>query len=361
MRRMVATLGLGLVLAINLTVTALSANGADAPDFSGKTLRIITGFAPGGSIDLRARIFARHLGKYLPGNPNVIVQNMPGAGGVIAANYVYNVAKPNGLTLIHFPSSTFMNTFLRAGTVNYDVRKMPVLWVQGDTWITVSDPGMSGIRSVSDLGGRSRPVAVGGSGVTSLRTLRPKLAMELLGIKSTWVTGYPGTAGLLAALDRGEVDVAEIPLASYARQIEPRIREGQAAILFQTGLLVPDGSFERSPKVPDVPTLAEVLAAQEKDGVRWDAWRAATVPQRFQAAVATPPNMPDAVLAALRGAFEKMNADPAYRKDFEKVLDQPAAAKLGNRANAVVQTGVMQLFRKYYDGVKYLEDMPRRD
>lgn len=360
MRKKLASLSLLLFVAINPVLAPRSAPAADAPDFSGKTLRIITGFAPGGSIDLRARIFARHLGKYLPGNPNVIVQNMPGAGGVIAANYVYNVAKSDGLTIIHFPSSTFMNTFLREDTVRYDIRKMPVLWVQGDTWITVSDPRTNGIGTVRDIEGRAKPVAVGGSGVTSLRTLRPKLAMELMGAESNWVTGYPGTAGLLAALDRGEVDIVEIPLASYTRQIQPRVQEGRARVLFQTGVLEPDGSYERAAEVPETPTLAEVLSEEKKSGVRWDAWRAATAPQAFQAAVATPPHLPEPVLATLRRGFEKMNADPAYRKDFESVLDQSATAELGNRANAVVQTGVVQLFQKYSDGVKYLKQMPGR-
>jgi tripartite-type tricarboxylate transporter receptor subunit TctC len=361
MRGKICSFGPWLIVGIALEVAVLSAvSGANAPDFKGKTMRIITGFAPGGSIDLRSRIFARHLGKYLPGNPKVIVQNVPGAGGVIAANYIYNAAKPDGLTIIHFPSSTFMNTFLRASTVHYDIRKMPVLWVQGDTWITVSSPRTSEIESTGDLRHRSGPVAVGGSGVTSLRTLRPRLAMELLGVKSDWVIGYFGTAGLLAALDRGEVDIVEVPLASYARLIKPRMAEGRAAVLFQTGVLETDGTFERSATVPHVPTLAELIPKQNRRGVRWDAWRAATAPQAFQAAVATPPNLPLPLLATLRRAFEQMNADSAYQKDFEKVLDQPATAAVGNKAEEVVQIGVVQLFQKYSDGVQYLKEMPKR-
>ena len=101
---------LGLALFWARSARELSA--AEQSFYAGKTIRIIAGFAPGGTIDLRARLFARHLPKWIAGNPSIIVQNMTGAGGLVAANYAFSVAKPDGLTLLHFPSSTVMNTFL---------------------------------------------------------------------------------------------------------------------------------------------------------------------------------------------------------------------------------------------------------
>ncbi|MDH3443589.1 MAG: hypothetical protein OEN50_06685, partial [Deltaproteobacteria bacterium] len=101
-------IGLGL----HSVFTPTKASAAQASMFAGKQMRIITGFPPGGSLDLRARLFARHLPKYIPGKPSIIVQAMPGAGGLIAANHTFSVAKKDGLTMIHFPSSTIMNAFL---------------------------------------------------------------------------------------------------------------------------------------------------------------------------------------------------------------------------------------------------------
>ncbi len=106
--------------------------------YHGKSVRVITGFSPGGSIDLRARLFARHLPKHIAGSPTFIVQNMTGAGGIIAANYTFGgVAKPNGRSMLHFPSSTVMNVFLLKGRVKYDIRKVSMMWVQADSWVTV--------------------------------------------------------------------------------------------------------------------------------------------------------------------------------------------------------------------------------
>jgi len=343
-----------MVLMMGMSAAVLAAQDF----YEGKTIRILAGFAPGGSIDARARVFARNLPKWIPGAPTIIVQNMTGAGGVVAANYTYSVAKPNGLTILHFPSSTVMNTFLRAGKVKYDIRKMPFLWVQPDSWVTVVMPKTSGVKSVQDLAQVSRPVVAAGTGVTSLRSLRPKVAMNLFGAKHKWVTGYRGTTGLIAAAERGEIDLMEMPLASYFRLVKPMVKEGRAVVLFQTGLLTPEGKFVRSPLLTDVPTLAEVLPKDRQIGPAWEAWKAAVAPQSFQGAVAIGPNVPAERAAILSKAFGDMTRDPKYRKEYERAVQVPADAKTGGEANAAVQAGLKQLFEQYNEGVEYLKKLP---
>lgn len=333
---------------------------ASSQPYRGKAIRIVVGFAPGGSIDARARIFARNLPRFIPGSPTVLVQNMTGAGGIIAANYAYAVAKPDGLTMLHFPSSTVMNTFLRAGTVKYDIRKMPFLWVQPDSWVTVIMPKTTGVESVADLARASKPIVIGASGITSLRSLRPKLAMELFGVDHKWVPGYRGTAGLLTAAERGEIDVMEMPLATYFRTIKPMEKEGRAVILFQTGLLTPEGRFERSPLLKEVPTLAEVLPKEKQKGAAWEAWQAAVAPQSFQSALAIPPNVPEERVEILSKAFEAMSRDPKYRAEHEKTLLVPADADTGKAADRVVNAGLKQLFEQYSQGVEYLKKLPEK-
>lgn len=200
-----------LGLAAILTCSAQSASAAEQPFYAGKTIRIIAGFAPGGTIDLRARLFARHLPKWIPGNPAIIVQNMTGAGGLVAANYAFGVAKPDGLTLLHFPSSTVMNTFLTTTNLKYDIRQVPILWLGSDSWLTVVNPKVTKLRKAEELLRTSLKLALGGSGSTSLRSLRPKLALELFGVEHTWVTGYTGSSDLLLAFERGEIQLFEDP------------------------------------------------------------------------------------------------------------------------------------------------------
>jgi len=329
--------------------------------YEGKTIRIIVGFAPGGSIDLQARLFARHLPKHIPGSPTIIVQNYTGAGGIIAANYTFGgIAKPDGLSMLHFPSSTVMNVFLVKGRVKYDIRRVTMLWVQADSWVTIINPKPSRVKSAKDITTTSVEIVAGGSGVTSLRSLRPKLALQLFGVKYRWLTGYRGSAGLTAALDREEIHLLELPLASYANLIEPREKEGTALILWQTGVLKPDGKFQRSALIPNVPTLDELLPNERKKGPAWEAWKAAVAPQAFQAAVGLPPGVPAGRIRILNKAFEDLAQDQAYQKDYQRVIGQSANALVGTEATKVVDSGLKQLFDEFQVGVNYLRGLPQK-
>jgi len=237
---------------------------AEQPFYSGKTVSIVAGFAPGGTIDIRARLFARHLSKYIPGNPAIVVQNTVGAGGLVAANNVFSVAKPDGLTLLHFPSSTVMNTFLTSSSnVKYDIRQVPIIWLGSDSWLTVANPNTTGLKKAQDILKVSMPLRVGGSGVSSLRSIRPKLALELYGVDHTWVNGYKGSSDLLLAFEKGEIHMFEDPQDGYHANVQPREKSGTAAVLWQTGIIGTDESFTRSKLLPHVPNLDEVLPKEK--------------------------------------------------------------------------------------------------
>ena len=350
------------ILFMGLSVIFLPVKVAAQRSFyEGKTIRIIAGFSPGGSIDLQARLFARHLPKHIPGSPAIIVQNMTGAGGIIAANYTFGgIAKSDGLSMLHFPSSTVMNVFLLKGRVKYEIRKVTMLWVKADSWVTIINPKASKVNSAKDITTTSVELAAGGSGVTSLRSLRPKLALQLFGVKHRWVTGYRGSAGLAAALDREEVHIIELPLASYGNMIEPREKEGTALILWQTGILKPDGTFQRSSLIPNVPTLDELLPNERKKGPAWKAWKSAVAPQAFQSAVGLPPGVPSDRVRILNKAFEDLAQDEAYQKEFQKVIGQPADASVGDEAAKVVNKGLKQLFEEFQEGIEYLRGLPKK-
>jgi tripartite-type tricarboxylate transporter receptor subunit TctC len=352
---MYAVLGLVLILA-----HAAQSASAEQPFYAGKTIRIIAGFAPGGTIDIRARLFARHLPKWIPGNPTIIVQNMTGAGGLVAANYVFSVAKPDGLTLLHFPSSTVMNTFLTTANVQYDIRQVPIIWLGSDSWLTVVNSKVTRIRKAEELLRTSVQLRVGGSGATSLRSLRPKLALELLDVDHTWVTGYQGSSDLLLALEKGEIHLFEEPQDGYKTTIQPKEKEGSAVVLWQTGIMAPDETFKRSILLPHVPTLSEILPKEKKTGPRWEAWKAAVIPQAFQYSIGVTPGVPPDRIAILSRALEKMTQEPAFREDFERALGEPPDALIGEQANRIVQDALKKLFEDYQAGIDYLRALAKK-
>jgi tripartite-type tricarboxylate transporter receptor subunit TctC len=360
-RRLTWAVGLivfGLVVIFGSS--AQLAQAAEEPFHAGKTINIIAGFAPGGTIDIRARLFARHLAKYLPGNPSIVVQNMVGAGGLVAANYTFSVAKPDGLTLLHFPSSTVMNTFLTTGaTVKYDIRQVPIIWLGSDSWLTVMNPNTTGFRKAEELAKASMQFRVGGSGVSSLRSLRPKLALELFGVDHTWVNGYKGSSDLLLAFEKGEIHLFEDPQDGYQANIQPREKSGIAAVLWQTGIIGTDESFTRSKLLPHVPTLDQVLPKEKKSGARWQAWKASVIPQAFQYSVGLHPGTSREAIKTLSDAFAKMTQDAAFRSEFEKALGEPPDAIMGDQADRIVKDGVKKLMDDYKAGVDYLRELSK--
>ncbi len=347
---------LGLALVCGFFAQILVA--AEQPFYAGKTVNIIAGFAPGGTIDIRARLFARYLSKYIPGNPSIVVQNTVGAGGLVAANHAFSVAKPDGLTVLHFPSSTVMNTFLTdTANVKYDIRQVPIIWLGSDSWLTVLNPNTTGLKNAAELLKTSMQLRVGGSGVSSLRSLRPKLALELFGVDHTWVNGYKGSSDLLLAFEKGEIHMFEDPQDGYQANIQPREKSGSAAILWQTGIIGTDESFTRSKLLPQVPNLDEVLPKDKKQGARWQAWKAAVIPQAFQYSVGLHPGTPRDRTTILSQAFAKMTQDVEFRSDFDKALGEPPDAIIGEQADRIVKDGVKKLFEDYKSGVDYLRNM----
>jgi tripartite-type tricarboxylate transporter receptor subunit TctC len=231
---------------------------AQAPSYQGKTVKIIVGYLSGDTHDLWARAYARNMGKHLPGKPDFIVQNMPGAGTMIAANYVYNVAKPDGLTLGSIAPGLYLAQVIGNKEVKFDWPKF--------TWI--GSPEQNGTllfmrsdapyKTLDDIRNAKEPPKCSATAIGTSGHLIPALLEETLGLKFQLVTGYPGGAEQDLALERGEVHCRAITIAAFfARQ--PFInwhKSGFVRILIQT-------SRKRNPKVLDVPTLFELMEKQK--------------------------------------------------------------------------------------------------
>ena len=206
--------------------------------YAAKNVTILIGYPPGGGHDIEARVMGRYLGKYLPGNPKVLVQNMPGAGGMIMSSYVYNRAKPDGNTIGLFGSSHGMQAVLAPPEmVKYDLLKMPIIWSVAGIQVHLTRDFL-GARNANDLVtkvDRSKIVVAGRSKQGS-SCLRGQLALRLLGIeKYNAVCAYGGTSPIRAAMERSEVSYF---VASDAHLVGGRRLRGPA---------------QARPGVPDVP------------------------------------------------------------------------------------------------------------
>lgn len=231
-----------------------SSSAAESNYFQGKTIRLVVGSSSGGGYDLWARLLAQHIGKHIPGNPVVLVQNMPGAGGVVAANYVYGIAKPDGLTLGAFNPALYFDQLVGRPEVKFDWSKFS--WIgspeQNDVlhFIRTDAP----FKTIDDLRNAKEPPRCGSTGTGTTGHYIPRLLEETLGIKTIIVGGYQGGSEIDLAVERNEV-VCWSPLVATYFGRDPYKRwhkSGFTRVVVQTGA-------KRDERIKDVPTLNELM------------------------------------------------------------------------------------------------------
>ena len=296
------------LLAVTYTVDAQTSF------YQGKTVRIVVGNLAGDTHDLFARAYARSMGKYLPGNPEIIVQNMPGAGTMIAANHVYNIAKPDGLTLGSLSPALYYAQLTGSKEVKFDWPKFT--WIgsperNGHVLFMRSD---SPYRTLEDIRDAKEPPRCSATGVGTSGHDVPKLFEETLGLKFRIITGYPGGAEQDLAMERGEVHCRAITTAAFfAREpFKTWYKAGFVRIMIQT-------SRQRNPKVSDVPTLFELMEQHKTPDIK-----------RRQALVylgaggfgswpiLSSPGLPADRAATLRDAYAKTLKDPDFLSEAKK-------------------------------------------
>ena len=195
-----------LILCLVIIPLSVSLVAAQEPFFKGKTIRIIVGFAPGGGYDLYSRTIARHLGKYVPGNPTVLVENMDGAGSLIAANHVYKVAKPDGLTIANFIGGLFIQQLLGRPGVEFDAGKFEYIGVPTQDNYTIGISKRVGLKSADEWMASKKLVKVGGVAPGSATDDIPRILASTIVLPVQVVSGYKGTGPVRIAFDSGEVD-----------------------------------------------------------------------------------------------------------------------------------------------------------
>jgi tripartite-type tricarboxylate transporter receptor subunit TctC len=285
---------------------------AQAPFYQGKTITIVVGYQSGDGYDIWARLLAAHMGKHLPGNPGFIVQNMPGAGSMIAANHIYNVAKPDGLTMGAIGPSLYLDQLIGKKEVQFDWAKFG--WVgstENTPWLFYMNSNTP-YKSIDDVRrAKEAPKCSATSSGTSGHFI-PKLLEEALGAKFNVVMGYRGGAEQDLAFERGEVVCRALSIPTFFAR-EPFTtwrRENRVRILLQTGR-------KRDPKMPDVPTIHELMTEYKTPAATRSLVTAILASGDLGRPFISPPATPADRLKLLREAFHKTMSDPAFLADVK--------------------------------------------
>ena len=329
---------LGLVLSIALLIGLHAPSRVEAAEsVAGKTIRILIGYTPAGGHDLEARIMARHLGKYLPGNPHILVQNMPGAGGMIQAAYIYNRAKADGLTIALFGSSHGIQALLlKPESIKYNLAKMPIVWAVASSYVDIVREFLNAKTAKDLLKVDPDKIVVAGRSKGGSSCIKGQLALRLLNVNDYKpVCAYKGTAVIRGAFERGEVsffNANDAHLVGSGAFVD-MYQRGMAIPMWQTGLLKSDGKIVRSPVVKgDVPTLYEVYKSvhgKPPSGPMWKSWKVISLEMaKLTRTLVLPPGTPPARVKVLRRGIKRMARDPGFVADWEKIFGQKLAPAL---------------------------------
>lgn len=263
--------------AILASLTAYSSNSANAqqPFYQGKTVSVIVGLAAGGGTDIMARIFAKALAKNIPGSPSVIVQNMPGAAGVTAMNYMFLRAPKDGLTVM-YDAWTPVETVVKSPHVRYDYSQMTFIGaLRGGPYMmfarTDSVPG--GIMNSVDFV-KAPSIIYGGQQPALILDMHGRLALDLLKVKYKYISGYKGAADIRLAIDRNEINVTTHGMQGYRSGVEPTlVKTGKAVPLWYFQGRDRDGKFIPSEFAGDIPSFQEVFVKTggTPGGLQWEA------------------------------------------------------------------------------------------
>jgi tripartite-type tricarboxylate transporter receptor subunit TctC len=312
-----------LALSFVLSLSPLPAGDLHAEEsfYRGRTIRLIVGYPPGGGFDVYTRILGRHLGRHVPGEPTIVVENMPGAGGLVAANHVYRAARPDGLSVGHFTGGLLLGPVLQQPGAEFDPRGFEYVGAPAREQIACAVRRETGIASVTGWRAARVPVKMGGTGPGTAQESATRIVRAALELPIQVVSGYRGTADVRLAVEQGELGGACLNWASMRSGWAESLRAGQVTVVLAV-------SPHPIPDLTGVPVALELARTPEGR-------RLLEIGVHDQGALARPyvlpPGTPPALVRALRQAFRATLDDPAFRAEAERAkleVDPVSGAEL---------------------------------
>jgi tripartite-type tricarboxylate transporter receptor subunit TctC len=333
---------LAAFIASAVALAAVPAQSQPDPFYKGKRLTLLINFAAGGPADIEGRLFARHFGRHIEGQPGIVVQNRDGAGGLVGTNYLGELGPRDG-TMAGYLTAAAWNYVIdpsayRVDFASYEfVAFQPVnvvYFMRADT-----PPGM---KTGADLM-RATEIVAGGLAADSSKDLLIRLALDMLGLRYKYVTGFRSSAPARLALQRGEINFFSESSPSYFSVVEPTlVKAGQAIPVWYDP--IHDGKTFAPFKpmddqsVPGFPAFFRKVKGGDPSGPMWDAYRAnLSIDSAMLRTVVLPPGAPAAAVAALRNAVERLNGDPEFAKEAQKSLQFVPHYVTGADLNAQVR------------------------
>ena len=282
---------------------------AQEPFYKGKTIRIVVGFTAGGGFDTYSRTIGRHMSRHVPGNPTIIVENMPGAGSLISANYLYRIAKPDGLTIGHFIGGGFLAQVLGQKGIEFDARKFEYIGAPVYEHPVCAVTKASGITSIDKWMAAPTPVKLGGVAPGSSNPDNIVRALKAsLGLPIQIVTGYKGTADIRLAAEAGELAGSCWGWGSLRATWRKGLDAGEVQVVLQI-----------APKPHrDLPGVPLAIALAKTDEGRRLIEAAVHNDSTLVRAYTLPPGTPKDRVDLLRKAFQATLRDPAFLAEAEK-------------------------------------------
>jgi tripartite-type tricarboxylate transporter receptor subunit TctC len=298
-------------LLLLICVCLTSAVRAETPFYRGKQITLLINFAVGGPADVEGRLFAKYIGRHIAGTPSVMVQNMDGAGGIVGAKYLGAVAPKDGTMVGYFTGTGFIYA-LDPARFDPDFKSYGFVAIQGGATVAyVRSDVPPGMKTATDIA-KAQGVIVGGLSVDTSKDLRMRLALDMLGVKYKYVTGYRSSSPARLALQRGEINIFSESTPSYRGIVVPT--------LVQSGQVIPvyydSGDFSQpSPQMAGLTILPfdklyEQIKGAPPSGELWDNYRAInSIEGAMLRMICFPPGTPQAARDALAAAIVKLNAD----------------------------------------------------
>jgi tripartite-type tricarboxylate transporter receptor subunit TctC len=294
--------------ALMVGLAGVVAARADEPFYANRVVRIVVGYGPGGGFDIGARLLARHMGRHVPGAPAVVVENMPGAGGLVAANHLYRVARPDALTIGHFSGGLVLGQVFGQKGIEFDARRFEYLGAPERERIACVLSKAAGARTIDDWVASRAVVKFGGSVPGAAQESATRTLRAALGLPLQLVSGYRGTGEIRLAVESGELGGACMNWSSMRAAWADSLSAGGVSVVL---LATPS----RLPELPGVPLAVDLARTAE-------ARQLIELAIHDQSALSRPYVLPPATPAdrvrILREAFQATLADPAFLAEAQR-------------------------------------------